>query len=676
MNAPFDPTERRTPAVHALVFGADADLGGLARERAPYDGPFVDDLGRSYVTVRTTGYHAQLLAERWGFVAQGPRVRATPGRAAQALGPRGCATTTEYLMDYDDIVDELTTIASSHAHISLLNIGSSYENEDIVGIQFGPTSQISDPPTVFLLGAHHAREWISTGVLMGVTRWLHSIISAPLLSDVAVVVVPVTNPDGYTETRIGDRSWRGNRDLSCGFGSRGVDLNRNMTTTFGAGVGTGGCGAFDYPGTSLAPENVALESMFGGSFDHEIAAVVSYHAYGNYLLYPAGYKPSTDSDGPQCVLDTGEHRCFNADFTLYRSVFGDTNDNLWRDFSSDPIASGDGYRFFLDHAPTLVYPVSGDTGLGVNYSPSFPALSVTPELPSAQWWFAVECEPDPDEVIFWAIKSHLPVLQRIVSAAPGLVTTNIVDAWGPNHVGAFASGLWTREYTDGINDQTARARFTKSVWGPIDTGSLNGLIGTTPFAYSRGRPGVEYNLYLLDPGTAYDPLEIPCEIISSNTSNFVGADAADCEGVIDLCDPARLPANNFGLIDGTRGGSRDCWWEATSNAILDIPAGTPYHPNFDVTHCHVTFSMEWSGLSGEIEIERYTGSAWERVYAIGLGSPDISVYPSHEQLYSYAFESNGALPSASQAFRIRLDGSANYLRVFDPVTFCRFGALR
>jgi hypothetical protein len=671
---------------YELVLTPSSRLEGFAFEEMGYKGPFSDDQGRFVITVRTSRSHAQFLAKQWGFEFEGNRRRTDTGDSADvpAIANHGCPHTTSFINDYADIVSELASMDNGSNAIRLYTLGpTATSTNEVFAIEFGPTLPTANPPTVFIFGTHHAREWMSAGTTLGIARWLNDVITTnvdpamkALLAHTAIVVVPVANPDGYEWSRgvfpNGDRTWRGNRDLSC---SRGVDLNRNLTTSHGEPAeGNGACGSDQWPGNTQAAETVALEGLLDGNLGHRIAALVSYHAWGDILIYPAGYKSASDDSGRECGLDVDE-QCFNPDFALYRDVFGDTHSGLWVDRESLPPNE---FPFFRDHGPALLYGVSGDTGTGVNYSPDFPALSASPEMPGGEWQFRVECEQNPDGLIQSAVDGQKDILRRLAEAAPGLVTSNPGDAWGPHHIGTFASGLMTREYyaEAGTNQETARATFVKSLWAEADPGSAAAVFNGDVHQYRHGRPGAEYNLYYLSCNANekdFPCFELPCEIISDAGATSTDS-SPDCDGVIKLCDPTRLPASGFTLIDdmSSHGGVPDCWWEGSqSGDVLEYPAGVPKEPN--TTHCHFTFSMEWDQLSGSIVVER----DGERVFQVNPSSPYFfaAAAPRPGRLHSYAFEANAKLPVETQTFQIRIDGTANYVRVYDPVMYCRSGGL-
>lgn len=107
--------------------------------------------------------------------------------------------------------------------------------------------------------------------------------------------MPVMNPDGYEHTHTSDRLWRKNRKKNsvCS----GVDLNRNY------GYRWGGQGASKQPcaetyagaGPFSEPETKAVENFLKTSAA-DLKASLSFHSYGQYILYPWGYDRKVPPD--------------------------------------------------------------------------------------------------------------------------------------------------------------------------------------------------------------------------------------------------------------------------------------------------------------------------------------------------------------------------------------------
>ena len=150
---------------------------------------------------------------------------------------------------------------------------------------------------MFLLGCHHAREWISVEVpyllaehlldaagVDPVQRWLQR---------GEIWVAPMINPDGHEFSRTENRLWRKNRRQNAN-GSFGVDPNRNYGYMWGIlNVNTSshvpqdetyvGPRAFSEPEVRAVRNLVAVE-LFSG--------VLTYHSYSQLILYPWGYTSS------------------------------------------------------------------------------------------------------------------------------------------------------------------------------------------------------------------------------------------------------------------------------------------------------------------------------------------------------------------------------------------------
>jgi len=188
--------------------------------------------------------------------------------------------------------------------IKTSSIGKSVENRDLLLIEFG-----KGPNKIFVCGAHHAREYISTTYLMyAIDRYAYAAKNNALwgkynpkaiLDGVTFCIVPMVNPDGvnlvqnginatnnaaalstmglYDGTKYGYRSWKANIN--------GVDVNwnydkdwyisRNKHSTRGS---TGFNG--DMPHTE--PETIAVSNYVD---THPFDAYLSFHSQGQIFYW-------------------------------------------------------------------------------------------------------------------------------------------------------------------------------------------------------------------------------------------------------------------------------------------------------------------------------------------------------------------------------------------------------
>ncbi|CAO1387518.1 unnamed protein product [Diamesa serratosioi] len=143
---------------------------------------------------------------------------------------------------------------------------------------------------IWIDGGIHAREWISpAATTFIIDTFSENWSEQPKdIQDIDWYFLPVMNPDGYEYTHTNDRLWRKNRrkHLFC----MGVDLNRNY------GYKWGGQGASRQPcsetfaGSSAfsEPETKAVKDFIGASSANWKGSI-SFHSYGQYILYPWGY---------------------------------------------------------------------------------------------------------------------------------------------------------------------------------------------------------------------------------------------------------------------------------------------------------------------------------------------------------------------------------------------------
>jgi hypothetical protein len=219
---------------------------------------------------------------------------------------------------YDEVLNEIQTLALEHEEIvRIYNIGDSwgkiytqegndyYSNyqHDIwaVKVTTDPDS-LNDKPAVYYMGAHHAREPLSTEVPMDFLNLLLDNYDtddeiAYLIENTEIWFIPLINPDGHkivlNET---DVWWRKNiRDNNnnsvfdtmnyYGYGVDGVDLNRNYEFEWASGSNLS---APTYPGPAPAsePEIAVLQQLM---IDNQFVAGITYHTYSELVLFPFGY---------------------------------------------------------------------------------------------------------------------------------------------------------------------------------------------------------------------------------------------------------------------------------------------------------------------------------------------------------------------------------------------------
>ncbi len=200
---------------------------------------------------------------------------------------------------FADIIAYFNNIAALRPDLaSMADIGDSIEGNDIYAITITapdqPGNLAADRPVVLWHGTTHAREWVSPMTVSYLaSKFVDSYDTDPRVKDILdssrLVIIPVTNPDGYLYTWSGNRFWRKNR-RDNGFDTFGVDLNRNWGYQWGGEGSSASPASPVYRGTGpfSEPETAALRD-FSQSFGDQLVAHIDYHAYSQLILWPFGY---------------------------------------------------------------------------------------------------------------------------------------------------------------------------------------------------------------------------------------------------------------------------------------------------------------------------------------------------------------------------------------------------
>lgn len=243
--------------------------------------------------------------------------------------------------------------ANFNDRAKLITIGKSSEGRPLLVMKIGTEDQ--NKPAAFIDGGIHAREWVSpAAVTYVIQRMLEGSEFSGLLDIYNVYILIVANPDGYEYSRNHDRMWRktrsktGKRNLfqqEC----HGVDPNRNFGFEWG-GYGASddacketfrGAGPFSEPETRAMRDFILRERA-------DFKLYLTFHSYGQYLLYPWGYDTLDTHDA------TDLHRVGNV--------------------AARALKQTNGVAYQLGSAAKMLYPASGGSddwakgGAGIKYS--------------------------------------------------------------------------------------------------------------------------------------------------------------------------------------------------------------------------------------------------------------------------------------------------------------------
>ena len=250
-------------------------------------------------------------------------IRNGNGQTVREQAEAMAASGYQVYRSYDEaggIRDELYDLAKRNPNlIKLVVLGRTVQGREIIALKVTRNArQLADGsrPDVLYMGTIHAREWIATEVTR---RLLHYYVDnypkdpavRNLLDTRELWFMPVANPDGYQYTFDVERLWRknlrdnnGDEQITVG---DGVDLNRNYderwnydnegsSTEFSSDTYRG-------PSAASEPETQAHQALIDRL---KFKFLVTYHSYGQLLLYPYGWQMTTPSlDDPLFLAYSG-----------------------------------------------------------------------------------------------------------------------------------------------------------------------------------------------------------------------------------------------------------------------------------------------------------------------------------------------------------------------------------
>ncbi|MCI2253045.1 M14 family metallocarboxypeptidase [Domibacillus sp. PGB-M46] len=217
-------------------------------------------------------------------------------------------------MTYEQMVQDLKELALWHSDIASLEvIGKSVDGRSLYALRLGTGKE-----EVLLNGSHHAREHITTNVVMEMAdQYAHlfqtngSMNGYParsILKKTSIYMVPMVNPDGVSLVQLGAGSAK-NKDaiLKLNGGStnfsawkaniRGVDLNRQYPADWrNICCNPGKPSSQNYKGPSPLSEPES-KAMYDFTLKHSFKASAAYHSSGQIIYwhyYQSGARKSRD----------------------------------------------------------------------------------------------------------------------------------------------------------------------------------------------------------------------------------------------------------------------------------------------------------------------------------------------------------------------------------------------
>jgi hypothetical protein len=204
---------------------------------------------------------------------------------------------------YEEAYAEMDSVADANPTIcKVQSLGQSLEGRQIWAMKISDNVNVAEgEPSVLYVGNHHARELITVEIPLFIMYYLvNSYGTDPrvtgLVDSREIWIVPIMNPDGREYVQNYNSNWRKNR-RNNGDGSYGVDLNRNYGYMWGyddeGSSPTPSSDTYRGTGPFSEPETQVIRDFCE---DYGIWTCVSYHSYGNLILYPWGYTTTPCAD--------------------------------------------------------------------------------------------------------------------------------------------------------------------------------------------------------------------------------------------------------------------------------------------------------------------------------------------------------------------------------------------
>ncbi|CAN0100385.1 carboxypeptidase A1-like [Lampetra fluviatilis] len=246
-------------------------------------------------TLQGAGLSPQVMIPDIELLTKAERAEMAAARRAQSPAAR---STDTFNYESYHVLPEINTwmqdmVREYPSLVSLINIGSTYENRDIPVLKIGAGG--GSKPAIFVATGIHAREWVTvaTGIWIAkklVSEYGQDSAITSLLNTMDWYFEIVANPDGYVYTHERDRMWRKTRSQYSGNSCVGTDPNRNFAAGFGGPGSSSSSCTETYRGPSAHSESEVQAIVNFVQAHPEITSFIDVHSYSQMLIFPFGYK--------------------------------------------------------------------------------------------------------------------------------------------------------------------------------------------------------------------------------------------------------------------------------------------------------------------------------------------------------------------------------------------------
>ena len=182
---------------------------------------------------------------------------------------------------------------------NLFEAGVTHEGRPIYALELSNKSSSTEKVNFLVTGTHHAREWISAEVPLGLikdllTNFKSDAEAQKILNHSRIVVIPMLNKDGAHHSRTQYKMWRKNRRPADSGKGIGVDNNRNYAYKWGVS----GASSYPWSDTYKGPkamseiENQVIEKL---QQRYGFVGALSFHSYSELVLWPWSYTDAIQS---------------------------------------------------------------------------------------------------------------------------------------------------------------------------------------------------------------------------------------------------------------------------------------------------------------------------------------------------------------------------------------------